>query len=143
MENRRTNTTSTVYLCNTCQHPVTWDEKSVMCDTCETWYHLECQGINSAEYSMLGHDSVTWVCSICNTRHESLASPAILHMESCSTPHHHTINSDSTNLSSISIDSLDENRRTLGTSSSTKYKPSTAKGRPLRIINVNCQSITG
>ena len=64
-------------------------------------------------------------------------------MESSSASHHHTINSDSTNLSSISIDSLDENRRPLGTSSPTKYKPSRAKGRPLRIINVNCQSLTG
>ena len=34
-------------------------------------------------------------------------------------------------------------RGPLGTWSPTKYKPSIVKGRPLRIINVNCQSLIG
>ena len=34
-----TNNDSTIYGCGTCNQPVTWDHRAVVCDTCDQWYH--------------------------------------------------------------------------------------------------------
>ena len=34
---------STVYPCGTRDQPVTWEERGIVCDTCNQWYHATCQ----------------------------------------------------------------------------------------------------
>ena len=41
------NTGSTNYGCGTCNQPVTWYHRAVVCDTCDEWYHISCQDIQS------------------------------------------------------------------------------------------------
>lgn len=33
---------TTVYPCGTCDHPVTWNDRGIVCDTCNQWYHVSC-----------------------------------------------------------------------------------------------------
>lgn len=49
---------TSLYLCGACKEPVTWDDMGVMCETCETWYHVFCQGIGESAYERLGNTSI-------------------------------------------------------------------------------------
>ena len=129
---------STVYLCGTCKHPVEWEQKAVLCEVCDVWFHICCQEIPSSDYSKLDQSDVIWKCTHCNSSNRSTTSPAFLHH----TPTHLSI-SDTCSSAEISIDSLDEQRKPILTSSPTKFRPHPTNSRPLRIINVNCQSISG
>ena len=33
---------SSVYLCGACKEPVTWNDKEIMCESCESWFHVQC-----------------------------------------------------------------------------------------------------
>ena len=56
---------STTYPCGTCDQPVTWDHRAVVCDTCDQWYHINCQDIHSGTYSILNEDeNIRWDCII-------------------------------------------------------------------------------
>ena len=134
------NNTSTLYLCSICQHPVDWEEMSVQCDSCEQWFHISCQGIPDNHYSKLRHSSVFWTCSCCNSKNQTIASP--VHLLEDTTQLTETSMSNSS--LEVSIDSINGYKPPMRTSSPTKFKPSTTKfERPLRIINVNCQSLSG
>ena len=133
------NSSSTMYLCGACRHPVDWDTKGVLCENCDNWYHIACQAIPSANYSQLDHSSIIWTCTNCNSNNYSTTSPAMLPTDETAT------HSESTGSSlELSIDSLDDQKQPIHQSSPTKFKPTAVKsGRSLRFINVNCQSLTG
>ena len=58
---------STVYLCGTCDKPVTWDHKAVICDSRDQWYHIDCRDMHSGTYNILNEDSeIRWDCIVCN-----------------------------------------------------------------------------
>ena len=127
---------STVYLCGTCQHPVEWEQKAVLCEVCDVWFHICCQEIPSTDYPKLDQSDVIWQCALCSSANRSTTSPAIFNQS------HVLLNlSDTSSPAELSIDSLDEHRKPILTSSPTKYRPQANNSRPLRIINVNCQSI--
>ena len=114
-----------------------------LCEHCDTWYHISCQAIPSANYSQLDHSSLIWTCVACNSNNHSTTSPAILLDDDVNVPDTHT-SSVSEPSNKASIDSLDYDHQPLHESSPTKYKPTPAKhGRSLRLINVNCQSLPG
>ena len=48
---------STTYNCGTCDLPVTWQDKAIMCDTCNQWYHPTCQSIHTKTYKELAENS--------------------------------------------------------------------------------------
>ena len=56
-----------IYLCGTCDNPVSWDHKGIICETCDQWYHAECQNIHSKTYGQLSDSrlNVSWHCIIC------------------------------------------------------------------------------
>jgi hypothetical protein len=39
------------YLCGTCDKTVNWEERGVICETCDQWYHAGCQNIHTLSYS--------------------------------------------------------------------------------------------
>ena len=59
-------TESTIYLCGRCKTPVTWEDKDIMCETCNKWFHNHCQNINDSMYGKLGLSSAPWDCISCN-----------------------------------------------------------------------------
>ncbi|XP_053398333.1 uncharacterized protein LOC123552572 [Mercenaria mercenaria] len=46
-------TSKSQYLCGHCEEEVTWTQKGILCDTCEQWYHTDCQGIGDSTYDRL------------------------------------------------------------------------------------------
>ena len=58
-----------IYLCGTCDEPVTWDHKGIICETCDQWYHSECQSIHSKTYDLLSDSklNVSWHCITCSS----------------------------------------------------------------------------
>ncbi|CAC5418759.1 unnamed protein product [Mytilus coruscus] len=61
------NTSGTVYPCGTCDQPVTWQERGIVCDTCNQWYHVSCQSMQTKSYLEHVNDSaIAWDCIMCN-----------------------------------------------------------------------------
>jgi hypothetical protein len=57
----------TIYPCGTCDQPVTWENRCIVCDTCNQWYHVSCQSMSSNTYLEHANDSaVVWDCIMCN-----------------------------------------------------------------------------
>jgi hypothetical protein len=56
------------YLCGTCDKTVNWEERGVICETCDQWYHAGCQNIHTLSYDQLGDSelNISWHCIICN-----------------------------------------------------------------------------
>ena len=127
--------------CGSCKDPVTWDHKGIMCENCNTWFHINCQNINESTYEYLGSCDVSWYCFSCNTPNYSM-SLFDLHDLEFTNPFQPLQDDVGSSYSQAELQEDPESHPIpIHTSSPTK---STHKGRkktPLRIINVNCQSI--
>lgn len=54
--------------CGVCDSSVGWDDRGIVCDTCNTWFHVDCQGMSPAMYSLFnrsGNQSAAWECCQC------------------------------------------------------------------------------
>jgi hypothetical protein len=61
------NTNETVYPCGTCDQPVTWQERGIVSDTCNQWYHISCESMQTKSYLEHANDSaIAWDCIMCN-----------------------------------------------------------------------------
>ena len=56
------------YLCGICKNEVKQDDKSVQCDLCNKWNHIEGVGISSAYYEKLQNDTKPWYCPNCSKK---------------------------------------------------------------------------
>ena len=128
---------STTYNCGTCDLPVTWEDKAIMRDTCNQWYHITCQSVHSKTYNELANNSaIAWDCIVCNNpNYSSVCFDLIL-----STTNQYSIFSDETSFSSPT---KTDNVKPIH--ASTPIRNSSTKGRikraPIKILNINCQSI--
>ena len=131
-------------MCGTCKHPVGWEEKGVLCEKCDIWYHISCQLIKSADYSNMDRSSVIWYCSICSEPQYSTTCPVDLYERNLvlSFTADQSYNS-SLSSNTLSVESLNATHVPVTTSSPSRYTPKLPKGRPIRLLNVNCQSISG
>ncbi|KAK6188800.1 hypothetical protein SNE40_004902 [Patella caerulea] len=127
---------STIYPCGTCDKPVTWENRAVLCDNCDQWYHIHCQDVHSKTYSNLNEDSnIRWDCIICDQPNYSVVCYDLLNLE---TSNHFSV------LSDTPFDSPDPSRRLEPIHSSTPNRTQNhhqKKTKPFRILNINCQSI--
>lgn len=127
----------TIDPCGTCSAHVSWTEKAVCCESCNQWFHTNCQGISSLSYDRLHSPSVVWICQTCGTPNYSVT---LFDISSLETPN--------------SFSNLINNPASVATSPGapqatsspiipkkpTKNKP-TKIVKPLRIININFHSI--
>ena len=135
---------STAYLCGTCKEPVTWEDKGVMCEECEIWYHTDCQNISDNSYEKLDNSNVVWTCLVCDAPNYSSILFDLHNIESEN--RFSVLNNSSFGIGEASFNSVDS-QQDLGhpkaASSPVKPKPKRSSGpRPLRIVNINCQSLT-
>lgn len=134
------------YPCGTCQKEVTWNDKGILCDSCDTWYHCDCQGLGDATYDFLSNSSFSWLCIICGSHNHSTSladSLDSLGSKSFFTP----IENAPELLSPINSPV----RRPNGPNASSTPKQSNAKGykpkpnlKPeerITLLNINCRSV--
>ena len=48
--------------CGTCDTSVRSNRRRVVCDTCDTWSHIKCVGIDRATYERLSVADKMWIC---------------------------------------------------------------------------------
>jgi len=114
----------------------------VMCKECESWFHIFCQGIGENTYKRLGNSNVVWTCLSYSGLNFSLV---LFDLHGIDTNNKFNPLTDSSFSTSVETpDSLYHQgmSQPLYTSSHMKSRPKPASsGRPLRTINVNCQSL--
>ena len=130
------------YLCGTCDEPVTWEERGIICETCDQWYHASCQTIGSQTYEALGDSdlNLSWHCRICERPNYSSTV--------------HDLHSNEVTFCTSSIGSVPDLSVSSPSPTSYKLKPvhssTPAKKQqptqqklkvPLRVLNMNFQSI--
>jgi len=59
------------YPCGTCQKEITWNDKGILCDACNTWYHCNCQGLGDTAYDFLSNFSFSCFCISCGSHNHS------------------------------------------------------------------------
>ena len=52
----------TIYPCGICQEPVTWEQNSICCDTCELWCHKDCLSMSTTLFTRLANSDTSWLC---------------------------------------------------------------------------------
>jgi hypothetical protein len=48
--------------CGTCNEAVTWRQKVICCDSCETCFHIKCQHIRSNIFRFIDASNISWEC---------------------------------------------------------------------------------
>ncbi|CAC5417073.1 unnamed protein product [Mytilus coruscus] len=132
------NTSGTLYPCGTCDQPVTWQERGIVCDTCNQWYHISCQAMQTKSYLEHVNDSaIAWDCIMCNCPNYSTFCYSLVF----STSNQFSI------LSNISISSPTSSIiKPLHTSTperktQKKKEQEDLNPKTIRVLNVNFQSI--
>ena len=58
-----------LYLCGLCDVSVGWEDRGICCcDTCNVWYHIDCQGMSTTMYGVYNrtlNKSIAWECIRC------------------------------------------------------------------------------
>ena len=117
--------------CGTCDRPVTWSDRGIVCETCGLWYHASCQSIGNPSYDAL-NSSARWDCEICGS------------------PNYSTIAFDlhgiSHNSHSFVFESCNDDDvfTPLHCSTPTRHsRQNKSNKRPLRVLVVNFRSAVG
>jgi hypothetical protein len=127
------------YLCGTCDTVVDWGDRGVMCETCDQWYHASCQNIHTLSYNQLEDPdlNISWHCIICNNPNYS----ATVH--DCQTVDVSIDITGNSTLPSLPPQSPESRQvlRPIHSSTPTRKKGSVRTYIPLKVININFQSI--
>ena len=128
---------------------VTWKSRALECDSCKTWYHVDCQGqMSDTMYSIMDNSNISWNCLKCglpnfsstffNQRIPSSLSANFFSVLSCNSPGEPFATSSPKSIHSHS--SLYHHNSTTHRGYHTNRKCKTVNS-PLRIISLNFQSI--
>lgn len=68
------------YPCGTCGLEVKENDAAILCDTCNIWFHIHCEGFSQAQYSELvsSNQSFSWLCTNCDSTNFSTVSNSSL-----------------------------------------------------------------
>jgi len=153
---------ASLFPCGVCDLAVTSDCRAVACDDCSVWYHRTCIDLCTADYDLLNHSNISWLCHKCdcmNCNTFTFRSYELLHSN-----YYNAISDPNVTLDSICSSSVFS---PLKTSSPTNVRhnvshnshgprvstPSRTSGpgssslyhlpakQNLRILSVNCRSI--
>ncbi|CAC5423219.1 unnamed protein product [Mytilus coruscus] len=132
----RSENNSTIYPCGKCDKPVTWDDKGIVCDTCNQWYHAQCQSLDTKYYlEHVNNSGIAWDCIMCECPNYSTFCYSLVF----STSNQFSILSDTPldsptptrNLRPVHSSTPDNTRKSKATSNTTST---------IRMVNVNFQS---
>ena len=127
----------TKYPCGTCNRPVARNQKGVCCDSCDTLYHINCQNIGNVVYKCLNKTNVSWECIQCGMPNFS-SSLFDTPISPVTTPNPYSpiqVNSP------VSVTHGSPGPPIAASSPNIKVAKKTPLKKPLRVLNVNCQSV--
>ena len=130
MSCEESNPSSNSNICGACDHAVSWSQRGVACETCGRWYHASCQSINSNSYENLGNSDVLWFCDLCGNNNYSTTFFDL-----------HGTESELHNLGDSDISINSDFRPYHSSTPSRQGQQNKFRSRPLRLLNVNFQSI--
>lgn len=128
--------------CGSCGKNVNWKNKALECDSCKTWYHVDCQGgMPTFMYNIMDNSNLSWNCIKCGLPN---ISSSFFNQTELSTSKSFTMLSDISQVSSpgkpnASSSPIPKKNNLKG--NHTNVKSQNKLLRPLKIINVNFQSI--
>jgi len=148
------------YPCGHCSLEVTWSQKGIFCDSCDQWFHANCQSIGDETYDRLSDSRHVWVCTTCGlpnyatTLLESLNSLSDTNSFAClendqapDSPSVIMSQSQNTSIGSSILDKTPNSKTKKPNATSTPKttkntpKPSQIKAERISILNINCRSI--
>ena len=119
--------------CGNCDLLVSWSERGVACETCGKWFHAKCRSIGSASYQQLCDPEALWYCDLCCNQNYSTT---MFDLHGTELDH---------NENSFKDDSLISNEndfKPFHSSTPNRFtRTDKIRGRPLRLLNVNFQSM--
>ncbi|MCG8116962.1 MAG: reverse transcriptase domain-containing protein, partial [Candidatus Thiodiazotropha endolucinida] len=138
---------SSHFPCGLCHNNVGWEDRGICCDTCNVWYHIGCQGMSSAMYSLYNKSSntnVVWECMKCGM--PNFSTSLFDTSSSIDTYNHFDPLSSLSEPDSPIPDNIGPPTAASSpiVKQSKEAKPKTKKAvlnHPLRILIMNCQSI--
>ena len=134
--NRDNDSSKNSNICGACDHAVSWSERGVACEECGKWYHASCQSIGSKSYQNLHNTEELWHCDLCGN-HNYSTTMFDLHGVG------HEENHTNSRLNNSDIGSVNSDFMPYHSSTPSKRsRENKFQSRPLRLLNVNFQSIT-
>ena len=130
------------YPCGSCNKAVTWKHKAVVCDTCETWFHIDCQGLDDYMHNILNSSNLSWECINCGMPNFFTTFFNSTSIES--TNSYSFLDSDiqsPINIGHPTFSSSPINTQKSGQSVNSKFKQNRNHQKPLRVLNINFQSL--
>ena len=129
----------TNYPCGTCDNPVTWNDRGIVCDTCKQWYHTSCQDVHTKSNTDLADSAVAWNCIVCNCPNYTTQCYDLFFTTS---NRFSVLSERESMLSDTSISSTPTRMKPVHVSTPSRAETATATERkPLRLLNINFQSI--
>ena len=133
------------YPCGVCQKAVTWKHKAICCDTCNTWFHTQCESIRDTIYDTMQNSNTSWNCLKCGMPNLSSTLFNYDDIEHSENIYQHISNSNDNSIQLPSTPAgLGPPLHTSSPSNQRKqhsYTHIPKTKNPLRIINLNCQSL--
>ena len=150
-----------------CDLEVSWSEKAICCDSCDRWFHTDCQGIGNSTYARLSDSKFSWHCQCCGSCNHSLSvgasldslsdtniycnleSPARSHANDASLEHVGSfLNTSGPNLDHHPPPQATSTPKSKVTPPNPKPRASTkpkkapiSKNQCITVLNINCRSI--
>ena len=63
--------------CGICNKTVKTGQQSIICDSCEEWVHIGCNGTTKNEYEHLKNKNDLWYCQVCTIKNNLDTLPFI------------------------------------------------------------------
>ena len=144
-----------IYPCGACESNVTWSRNAVFCEACCIWFHVDCQDIGSSSFQALQDSNVSWHCLNCNAiNYHSVSSHFIedlitsnrfepISPSEGSSLSHCTFQSDLTSSPGDPVHTSSPKTPVAAafTTQQTKPKHTTRSIKPIKVLNVNLNSI--
>lgn len=136
--------------CGTCGKAVTWKSKALECDSCRTWYHINCQGqMTNTMYALMDNSNLSWHCLKCGLpnftssyfQNDPITSSNNFSILSCDSPGKPTAcSSPKPDANKTTSDNHTHRSPRNQNTNKPKQKTKSVK-RPLNIISLNFQSL--
>ncbi len=124
--------------CGTCGKNVGYNHRGVQCESCDTWYHTNCQGISLPIYRAMNSSNVSWHCLQCGL--PNFSSTLFNSPPSIASTNRFDSLSSFSDMSNSPGQPLAASSPS-DTTHQTRQPPHRRRVAPLTVLVINCQSI--